>query len=130
MRPLSDSGYTALMTYANTPLPATPERGFYYHYKHDPAGEFNQYAYEVVGVAHHTEDDARPEDEFMVIYRPLYEAFVYKLGKLLDARPLSMFMEEVEKDGMRIKRFTRITDMEVIEKLNAKKKELYPELES
>lgn len=118
------------MSYENTTPPVTPEPGFYYHYKHDPAGDFNKYAYEVVGTAHHTEDDARPEDEFMVIYRPIYEAFVYKLGKLLDARPLSMFMEEIEKDGVRVKRFTRITDTALIEKLLARKKELYPELES
>lgn len=33
-----------------------PEKGFYYHYKHDPKGEFNNYAYEVVGLGLHTED--------------------------------------------------------------------------
>lgn len=28
-----------------------PERGFYYHYKHDPAGSVDNYAYEVLGAA-------------------------------------------------------------------------------
>ncbi len=51
-----------------------PERGFYYHYKHDPDGEVNNYAYEVVGVGCHTEDDCRPIDINMVVYRPLYES--------------------------------------------------------
>ncbi len=102
-----------------------PELGFYYHYKHDPAGEVNNYAYEVTGVGHHTERDCRPEDQYMVVYRPLYEAFVYKEGKLFDIRPLTMFMEEVEKDGVRMPRFTKITNPAVIEKLEAKKREMY-----
>ncbi len=60
-----------------------PENGFYYHYKHDPDGPMNNYAYEVIGVGHHTEDYATVEDMHMVVYRPLYEdAGVYKAGKL------------------------------------------------
>lgn len=114
----------------HTKLPPVPEIGFYYHYKHDPAGEFNNYAYEVVGVAHHTEDDASERDQFLVIYRPLYEAFVYKLGRLFDARPLSMFMETVEKDGVTRPRFARITDEALIARLNQKRREMYPELET
>jgi hypothetical protein len=27
----------------------------------------------IYGVGHHTEDDCRPEDAFMQVYRPLYE---------------------------------------------------------
>ena len=43
------------------PIPKrVPEPGFYYHYKHNPNGPVNDYAYEVVGVGFHTEDDARP----------------------------------------------------------------------
>ncbi len=39
-------------------IPTTiPEKGFYYHYKHDPKGEVNNYAYEVMGVGSHTEED-------------------------------------------------------------------------
>ena len=74
-----------------------PELGFYYHYKHDPSGSVNNYAYEVVGVGFHTEDDAREGEEHFVIYRPLYEASVYKASKTFnipcfDNRPLEMWM--------------------------------------
>lgn len=103
-----------------------PEKGFYYHYKHDDAKGITDYAYEVVGVGLHTEDDCRPEDASMVVYRPLYpEAFVYKNGKLFDLRPLEMWMGDVTKDGITFKRFTKITDPEIFEKLEKIKRELY-----
>ncbi len=104
-----------------------PERGSYYHYKHDPSGAINYYAYEVIGVGYHTEDDCRPVDQFMVQYRPLYDAFVYKIGKgaLNDARPLSMFMETVTKDGKTIPRFTKIVDPNVIKELTAIRDTMY-----
>lgn len=107
-----------------TPI-QVPERGFYYHYKHDPAGPINNYAYEVVGVGHHTEKNCRPEDKHMVVYRPLYESFVYKQGKLFDLRPLEMFVEAVTKDGKTFPRFRKITDPIVIEKLEAIRAEMY-----
>ena len=94
-----------------------PENGFYYHYKHDPAGPVNNYAYEVVGVGHHTEDDCRLEDQYMVVYRPLYEAFVYKAGKLFDLRPLEMWMGTVESDGETVSRFTKVTESERVREL-------------
>lgn len=72
-----------------------PEPGFYYHYKHDLAGPINNYAYEVIGNGFHTEDDCRPIDHNLVVYRPIYESTVYKAGKFYDIRPLSMFMESV-----------------------------------
>jgi hypothetical protein len=102
-----------------------PEAGFYYHYKHDPEGRENAYAYELIGVGHHTEEDCRTEDVYLAIYRPIYEAYVYKLGKLYDVRPLSMFMETVEKDGQIIPRFTRIVDPELIERLKRRRDEMY-----
>ena len=102
-----------------------PENGFYYHYKHDPAGPVNNYAYEVVGVGHHTEDDCRPEDQHMVVYRPLYEAFVYKAGKLFDLRPLEMWMGTIEREGKTIPRFTKITDPERIRELAAIREAMY-----
>ena len=102
-----------------------PEKGFYYHYKHDPEGAFNNYAYEVVGVGRHTEEDASERDQHMVIYRPLYEALVYKNGKMFDARPLSMFLEEVEKDGKRIPRFTKIANGELIAQLEVLREKMY-----
>ena len=105
--------------------PPVPELGFYYHYKHDPTGPVNNYAYEVVGVGHHTEDDCRPEDQYMVVYRPLYEAFVYKAGKLFDLRPLEMWMGDVEKDGKTVSRFTRITNPAHVQELEALRTRMY-----
>lgn len=102
-----------------------PEPGFYYHYKHDPEGAVNNYAYEVVGVGHHTEEDCRPEDANMVVYRPLYEAFVYKAGKLFDLRPLEMWMGTVEKGGNSLQRFTKVTDSGVIEALTTIRAQMY-----
>ena len=103
-----------------------PANGFYYHYKHDPAGSLNNYAYEVIGVGCHTEDDCRPEDATMVVYRPLYvEASVYKAGKLFDIRPLGMFMENMTKDGKTFPRFRKITDPKIIAELEAIKLEIY-----
>lgn len=111
----------------SAPIPKLPELGFYYHYKHDPTGSLNNYAYEVVGVGYHTEDDCRPEDQYLVIYRPLYDAFVYRVskGRLCDARPLGMFMEDVTKYGTTRPRFFRITDQDVITELSAIRKEMY-----
>lgn len=104
-----------------------PERGFYYHHKHYPAGPVNNYAYEFMGVGHHTEHDCRPEDAHLAIYRPLYEAFVYTHGKMFDARPLEMFMSEVEKGGKVMQRFTRITDPAVIKELELIRDQMYGE---
>lgn len=106
-----------------------PEKGFYYHYKHDPNLSVNNYAYELIGTGLHTENDCRPIDKNMVVYRPLYEAFVYKEGKLFDIRPLSMWLDEnVKKDGkIYPKRFTKITDPEIIKELQKIKETMYPE---
>lgn len=97
-----------------------PEKGFYYHYKHDPNGSFENYSYEVVGVGRHTEE----HDSYFVAYRPLYKNdyfnnFEYSL------RPLEMFMETIEKDGKIIPRFQKIHDPELITKLEQLKKEFY-----
>jgi hypothetical protein len=102
-----------------------PEKGFYYHYKHDPKGSINNYAYEVMGVGYHTEDDCRPEDIHLVVYRPIYESSVYTAGKFFDIRPLTMFMEDIEKGGKIMHRFTKITDPKIIEQLEKKRQEMY-----
>lgn len=103
-----------------------PEKGFYYHYKHTGKSIYD-YAYEVVNIAHHTEiedfDAAR-----MVVYRPLYDAKVYKAGKHYDVRPLEMFMENVTKDGKTFPRFSKITDPKIIEALTAKREEMYGQM--
>lgn len=106
------------------------EKGFYYHYKHDPNGEVNNYAYEVLNIGHHTEinhrDVDRVDESLMGVYRPLYEsAFVYKAGKHWYVRPLSMFMEEVEKDGKTMLRFQKITDEATLKKLAEIRDKMY-----
>lgn len=112
-------------------MPArVPAPGFYYHYKHDPAGPVNNYAYEILGVGFHTEDDFRPGEAHFVVYRPLYDASVYEASKELgvpcfDARPLGMWMENVEKDGKAIPRFQKITDPSIITELERVATELY-----
>lgn len=113
----------------NIPPPdKRPEPGFYYHYKHDPAGAINNYAYYICGVGHHTEDDCRPEDAFMQVYRPLYDgAYVYMNGGMFDLRPLHMFYEPAELDGKKVQRFSRIEDPAVIARLKEIKAWMYPE---
>ena len=114
-----------------------PEKGFYYHYKHDPLKDDFNYAYEILNIAHHTEVEGL-EESAMVVYRPIYEASVYKAGKHWDVRPLNMFMEEVIKparpndssghsggDGKTIPRFIKITDECLIKKLEERVKEMY-----
>lgn len=101
------------------------ECGFYYHYKHDPNGSIDNYAHEVIGVGCHTEDDCRPEDANMVIYRPLYESLVYKSGKFFELRPLEMWFGNVTKDGVTLARFTKITDPAVIMQLEEIKRQMY-----
>ncbi len=108
-----------------------PKTGFYYHYKHNPDGLLNNYAYEVLGIGFHTEDDVREGENHFIIYRPLYEASVYKASKKLsipcfDNRPLEMFMENVEKDGIVFPRFQKITDPKIIHELEKIRDEMYP----
>ncbi len=115
------------MDYETPPPSVRPEPGYYYHYKHDPAGAVNNYAYYIYGLGHHTEDDCRPQDQFMLDYRPLYPSYVFEHGKMLDNRPLHMFYEPAEWNGEKVKRFRKITDPEVIAKLKAIRREMYPE---
>src|SRR5271169_5063166 len=73
------------MAYDIPPPSKLPEPGYYYHFKHDPDGPLNNYAYYIYGIGHHTEDDCRTEDAFMQVYRPLYEgAYAYRNGGLFD----------------------------------------------
>lgn len=70
-----------------------PQKGFYRHYKHNPEKGFNDYVYEMIGVALHSE-----EKIYLVAYRPLYKN-TYLTPADFSVRPLDMFMENVEKDG-------------------------------
>ena len=113
------------------PIPTkVPQCGFYYHYKHDPDSSVENYAYEVIGVGFHTEDDTRPGEEHFVIYRPLYKAAVYLVAQkfgvpCFDARPLLMWMGDVEKEGKIIPRFSLITNSDTIAELEVIKSKMY-----
>jgi hypothetical protein len=102
----------------------TIETGFYYHYKHDPQGDINNYAYEVMGLGHHTEIDGL-EESLMVMYRPIYESSVYKAGKHWDLRPYDSFMEPVTKDDKTFARFMKITDSDVVKQLEEIRDRMY-----
>src|SRR5215467_288631 len=116
------------MAYDILPPQKLPQPGYYYHFKHDPDGSFNNYAYYIYGVGHHTEDDCRPQDAFMQVYRPLYEeSYACRHGGLFDLRPLHMFFAPAERGGKNVPRFTRITDPALIAQLVAIKRHLYPE---
>src|ERR1043166_6006960 len=101
-----------------------PENEFYYHYKNDPGGAIHNYAYEVMGIGHHTEIKGLDESA-MVMYRPLYEASVFKAGKHWDLRPLKMFMETVEKNGATMPRFRKIKDPLVVQELTKIRDTMY-----
>jgi hypothetical protein len=116
------------MAYDVPPPKKLPEPGYYYHFKHDPDGPLNNYAYYIYGVGHHTEDDCRTEDAFMQVYRPLYEgAYAYRSGGLFDLRPLHMFFEPAEWKGKQVARFTKIVDPNVISQLEVIKAHMYPD---
>jgi len=93
--------------------------GFYYHYKHDPKGPFNNYSYEVVGLGRNTE-----EKTFSVLYRPLYKSSWMPPADF-QLRPLDNFIEKVKKDGKIFPRFKQIKDKKLIQKLIKIRNEMY-----
>ena len=115
------------MAYDVPPPKRRPEPGYYYHYKHGPNEPLNNYAYYIYGIGHHTEDNCRPEDAFMQVYRPLYEAYVYRNGGMFDLRPLHMFYEPAMVKGKAVQRFTKIANPEVLAELQAIKARMYPD---
>ncbi len=103
-----------------------PKPGYYYHYKHDQSGAFNDYAYFVFGAGCNTED-CPPELQFWLNYQPLYEsAFVYQNGQMMDNRPLDMFFDIVEHKGEKVPRYKEITDPDLIAKLSAQRRKMWP----
>ena len=110
-----------------------PEKGFYYHYRHDSNGPVNNCDYEVLGNAFNTESvDFKTEnpDDFLkdevVIYRPLYDtSLVFKADKRFWVRPAKMFLENITKDGEAFSRFIKITDEKVITELIKIRDEMY-----
>ena len=103
----------------DAPTPSI-EKGFYYHYKHDPNGPFNNYSYEVLGVSRHTENRS-----LSMVYRPLYENTYLDVD--YSNRPLDMALGTIEREGETIPRFRKIEDPEVIEKLRTIRDEMYPQ---
>ncbi len=98
-----------------------PEAGMYYHYKHNPLGPANNYAYYLVGIGCDTETG-----QFLALYLPLYsEASVYQAGKLYDVRPLTMWLENVTVDGKTIPRFAKIVSPRIVEYLEKIRKNMY-----
>jgi len=73
------------------PLPAEPRPGLYRHYKGND--------YRVLGLARHSETRAP-----LVVYQALYGE------RGLWVRPAAMFVEDVEVNGKRVPRFTRVSD--------------------
>ncbi len=110
-----------------------PEKGFYYHWKHNADGSITDGAYEILGTAWNTEavdfKSENPTDFLkteMVIYRPLYkEALVYMEGKRFWLRLLKNFMQKMEKDGQTFDRFQKITDNKIIAELEKVRDYMY-----
>ena len=73
-----------------------PKQGRYRHYK---GGE-----YEVIGIGRHSETL-----EELVLYRALYESKDFGKNALW-VRPLAMFIESVEVEGMLVPRFQLVDD--------------------
>jgi hypothetical protein len=96
-----------------------PAKGFYRHYKHDPKGGPFNYMYEVVGIGRNTEDDT-----YAVLYRPLYKSDWMPPADY-QSRPFEMFIENVEKEGISMSRFTLITDPNLISQLEDERTQLY-----
>jgi len=72
-----------------------PKPGIYEHYK---GGQ-----YLVLSTAKHTETE-----EYLVVYKTLYG------DQSLWVRPLSMFIEKIEKDGQWVQRFKLIEEQDPI----------------
>lgn len=71
------------------------KKGKYQHFK----GNF----YEVLGIGKHSETS-----ELYVVYKPLYDSPYHTEGVEYSIRPKEMFLETVERDGKKIKRFKYI----------------------
>lgn len=76
-----------------------PSTGVYEHYKSTP--DSRRY-YQVLGFARHTETE-----EILAVYIPLY-VIPEHTGLRLQVRPLDMFLETVEYNGVTMPRFNYI----------------------
>jgi hypothetical protein len=93
-----------------------PKTGdFYYHHKHQAQSGISDYAYQIMGIATHTETN-----ELMVVYKVLYVSNrPQKFETSIFVRPLEMFLESVDKPELNYTgpRFNLIIDPQIIDKL-------------
>ncbi len=102
------------------------KKGFYYHFKHDRNGPINNCAYEVLGAAINSDFEEDDLGYTGVIYRPLYvNELLAKEGSSFFRRASADFISEKVNNGIAVKRFTEISDREVISKLEAIRDEMY-----
>lgn len=92
---------------------------FYYHFKHNPE-DVCDHAYVIEGLAFDLEHDKE-----VLLYKPLYELVIDGLKVDTGVRSVDNFTEMVTRDGKTFERFSRVTDPEVISKLELRKKELF-----
>lgn len=83
----------------------TPQKGeLWIHYKHDSQGLENNFSYEIIGLAVHTETE-----DILVCYKPLYESsFIQEKKVDYFVRPLSMWNDHIEKNGYSGPRFKKL----------------------
>lgn len=92
---------------------------FYYHFKHDPSDVYD-HAYVVEGFAFDLEHDKE-----VLLYKPLYELVIDGLKVETGVRSIENFTEMVTRDDKTFERFSKVTDPEIISKLESKKKEIF-----
>ncbi len=101
-----------------------PEKGFYYHFKHDPKKDIYNYAYWVLPVL---ANDADNPDEPKVSYLRLYKEpnnWFRKFVEFFDKTKI----ERPENVTNQLTRFVKINDPELCEKLKERFYEMYPDL--
>lgn len=93
---------------------------FYYHFKHNPDDVYD-HAYMIDGFGFDAEKDCE-----VLFYKPLYEVDILKgSGMKVFVRSIENFTEMVTREGNTFPRFSRVTDPEIIAKLESKKMELF-----
>lgn len=71
-------------------------------YRHYKSTWWSNHTYEVIGIAKHSETE-----EELVIYKPLFDAESTRLWDAqFAARPVSMWFDEIEREGKSMSRFT------------------------
>lgn len=93
---------------------------YYYHFKHDPSDIYD-HAYVIDGFGFDAEKDYE-----VLFYRPLYEVDILKGSDMkVFVRSVENFTEMMTREGKTFQRFSKVTEPEIISKLELKKKELF-----